>query len=69
MKSFDWSVKRLISKVNYKIHTDAIQQTLIPKLLTAHQTSFIYADEADLLNVALFGMTAAERRQAFSDLE
>lgn len=54
---------RILSKVNYRIHTDAIKQNLIPPELTAKQKSFVYADEADLLNVALFGMTAAQWRK------
>ena len=61
--SLDWNVKRLLAKVNYKIHTDAIRDNLLPPKLTARQKSFVYADEADLLNVALFGITAAEWRR------
>jgi hypothetical protein len=61
--SLDWSVKRILAKVNYRIHTDAIRDNLIPPELTARQRSFVYADEADLLNVALFGQTAAEWRK------
>ena len=66
-KKYDRDVKRLISKVNYKIHTDAIQQTLIPKELTTSQKSCIYADEADMLNVALFWQTAKQRRSIYTD--
>jgi len=62
--SLDWNVKRVLAKVNYKIHTDAIRDNLIPSELTMKQRSFVYADEADILNVALFGMTAAEWRKA-----
>ncbi len=62
--SLDWNVKRILAKVNYRIHTDAIRDNLIPPELTPRQRSFVYADEADLLNVALFGMTAAEWRKA-----
>lgn len=62
--SLDWNVKRILAKVNYKIHTDAIRDNLVPSKLTARQRSFVYADEADLLNVALFGMTASEWRKA-----
>lgn len=62
--SLDWNVKRILAKVNYRIHTDAIRDNLIPLELTPCQRSFIYADEADLLNTALFGMTAVERRKA-----
>jgi hypothetical protein len=61
--SLDWNVKRILAKVNYKIHTDAIRDNLIPPKLTAPQKSFVYADEADLLNTALFGITAAEWRK------
>ena len=61
--SLEWNVTRILSKVNYRIHTDAIKQNLIPPELTQQQKSFIYADEADLLNVALFGMTAAQWRK------
>lgn len=62
--SLDWNVKRILAKVNYKIHTDAVRDNLIPPKLTPRQKSFVYADEADLLNVALFGITAAEWRKA-----
>jgi hypothetical protein len=58
-----WSAKRELAKINYHIHTDAIKQNLIPKELTAKQASIIYADEADVLNIALFGMTAKEWRE------
>jgi len=61
--SLDWNVKRILAKVNYRMHTDAIRDNLIPPELTAWQKSFVYADEADLLNTALFGMTAAEWRK------
>jgi hypothetical protein len=60
----EWNVTRILSKVNYRIHTDAISENLIPPELTAKQKSFIYADEADLLNVALFGQTASDWRKA-----
>lgn len=63
-KSLEWSFQRTLAKVNYKIHTDAIKERLIPSRLTKVQTSIIYASEADLLNVALFGLTAAEWRLA-----
>ncbi len=65
--SLAWNFQRTLSKVNYKIHTDAIKARLIPPQLTAAQTSIIYASEADLLNVALFGLTAAQWRQATVD--
>ena len=57
-----WSAKRELAKINYRIHTDAIKQNLIPPKLTALQKSFVYADEADMLNVAMFGKTAKEWR-------
>jgi hypothetical protein len=62
--SLDWNVKRILAKINYRIHTDAIRDNLIPPELTARQRLFVYADEADLLNVALFGQTASEWRKA-----
>ena len=58
--SLEWSFQRTLSKVNYKIHTDAIKERLLPPRLTAAQASTVYASEADLLNVALFGVTAAQ---------
>jgi hypothetical protein len=58
-----WNAKRELSKINYRIHTDAIKSNLIPKELSRAQTSIIYASEADVLNVALFGMTAKEWRE------
>ena len=57
-----WNAKRELAKVNYHIHTDAIKENLIPKELTSKQVSVIYASEADVLNVALFGMTAKQWR-------
>ena len=66
---FGWSVKRELSKLNYHIHTDAIKQNLIPAELTVAQKSFVYAEEADVLNVALFGITAKEWRDANPDLK
>lgn len=62
-----WSAKRELAKINYRIHTDAIKTNLIPKELTPQQTSVIYASEADVLNVALFGMTAKQWRENHSD--
>jgi len=58
----DWNLQRSLAKINYTIHTDAIKERLIPEKLTPKQTSFVYASEADLLNMALFGKTAAEWR-------
>jgi len=60
--ALDWNVKRLLSKANYKLHTEAIKQNLIPPEIRADKQGFIYANEADVLNVALFGMTAAQWR-------
>ena len=64
-----WTAKRELSKINYHIHTDAIKQHLIPQELTPQQISFVYANEADVLNVALFGMTAKQWRDANPDLK
>lgn len=64
-----WSAKRELSKINYRIHTDAIKQNLIPVEVTSKQASIIYANEADVLNVAMFGMTAKQWREANSDLK
>ncbi len=64
-----WSAKRELAKLNYHIHTDAIKHNLIPKELSSAQTSIIYANEADVLNVALFGMTAKQWRDANSNLK
>ena len=58
-----WNLQRTLSKINYHIHTDAIKENLIPPTVTRQQQSFIYASEADMLNVALFGMTAKEWRE------
>ncbi|MBD5141961.1 MAG: KilA-N domain-containing protein [Ruminococcus sp.] len=62
--SLDWNVKRLISKANYRIHTEAIKENLIPPDISRGRQGIIYASEADVLNVALFGQTAAEWRKA-----
>lgn len=59
-----WSAKRELSKINYHIHTDAIKQNLIPEELTPQQVSIVYANEADVLNVAMFGITAKDWREA-----
>ena len=64
-----WSAKRELSKINYRIHTDAIKQNLIPAEVTPQQASRIYASEADVLNVAMFGLTALEWRDAHPDLK
>ena len=60
----EWNLQRTLAKVNYIIHTDAIKENLIPKELTKQQVNFVYASEADILNMALFGMTAKEWREA-----
>lgn len=62
-KKLEWDFQRTLSKVNYKIHTDAIKENLIPKQLSGKQTSIIYASEADVLNIALFGKTAKQWRE------
>ena len=59
-KQLEWSAKRELSKINYRIHTDAIKNRLIPIKLTKDQINIIYAEETDVLNVALFGMTAKD---------
>ena len=61
-KLLGWDIKRNLTKINYRIHTDAIKENLIPKELTAKQMSIIYATEADILNMALFGKTAKQWR-------
>lgn len=66
-KSLEWDLSRSLSKINYKIHTDAIKRHLIPRLLNKSQKSFTYANEADVLNVALFGMSAKEWREKNKD--
>ena len=68
-KLLGWSAKRELAKINYRIHTDAIKQNLIPKELTPQQKSFVYADEADMLNVAMFGITAKQWREANPELK
>jgi len=62
-----WDIKREFAKINYRIHTDAIKENLIPKEITKEQANQIYANEADVLNVALFGMTAKEWREKNKD--
>ena len=63
-KQIGWSAKRELSKINYSIHTDAIKRNIIPEEVTPQQASIIYAHEADVLNVAMFGMTAREWHDA-----
>lgn len=68
-KQIGWTAKRELAKLNYHIHTDAIKQNLIPAELTPIQTSIIYANEADVLNVAMFGITAKQWHDANPDLK
>ena len=68
-KSLEWNLQRTLSKINYRIHTDAIKEHIIPHVVTKEQISYTYAEEADLLNVALFGMTAKQWRDANPDLK
>ena len=68
-KQLAWSAKRELSKINYRIHTDAIKSNLIPVEVTREQAAMKYAEEADVLNVAMFGMTAREWREANPDLK
>ena len=68
-KQLGWTAKRELAKLNYHIHTDAIKQNLIPQELSPAQTSIIYANEADVLNVALFDMTAKQWREKNTDLK
>ena len=67
--ALDWSVNRVLAKTNYRIHTDAIKANLIPPELSKEQQRFVYADEADVLNVALFGMTAKQWRAKNPELK
>jgi hypothetical protein len=64
----EWNFQRMLAKVNYRIHTDAIKENLIPPLLTTQQINYVYASEADMLNVALFGVTARQWREANPEL-
>ena len=64
LKQLGWDIKRNLTKINYHIHTDAIKENLIPKELTPQQINYIYASEADILNMALFGMTAKQWRES-----
>ncbi len=68
-KQIGWNAKRELSKINYRIHTDAIKNNLVPKELTKNQINFVYAEEADVLNMALFGMTAKEWRTKNHNLD
>ena len=68
-QSLGWNLNRMLAKVNYTIHTDAVKEELIPPKLTQHEAALIYASEADLLNKALYGITAKEWRKANTDKE
>jgi hypothetical protein len=68
-KMLGWSAKRELSKINYRIHTDAIKNNLVPNEVTPAQASVIYAEEADVLNVALFGMTAKQWRDEHPEMK
>lgn len=68
-RQLGWDIKRNLAKINYRIHTDAIKENLIPAELTPQQVNQVYASEADVLNVALFGMTAKQWRDANPDLK
>jgi hypothetical protein len=67
--SLDWNLNRTLAKVNYRIHTDAIKEKIIPSIITKKQESLTYANEADILNVALFGMTAKQWRDQNPNLK
>jgi hypothetical protein len=68
-KAIGWTAKRELAKINYHIHTSAVSRNLVPKELSKEQINFIYANEADMLNVALFGITAKQWREANPDLK
>jgi hypothetical protein len=68
-KQLGWDVKRQLTKINYRIHTDAVKENLIPQELTQQQINLVYATEADLLNMALFGKTAKQWRDEHSGLK
>lgn len=66
-KQLDWDIKRNLTKINYRIHTDAIKSNIIPNIVNKSQISYIYASEADILNVALFGQTAKQYKEKNPD--
>jgi len=68
-QSLEWNLQRTLAKINYRIHTDAIKETLLPPALYQQHANMVYASEADMLNVALFGKTAREWREAHPDDE
>ena len=67
--SLEWNLQRTLSKINYRIHTEAIKEHIIPNIVTKEQVTYAYAEEADLLNVALFGMTAKQWRDTNPNLK
>ena len=67
--SLQWNLNRTLSKLNYRIHTDAIKEHIVPALVSNQQASLVYANEADILNVALFGLTAKQWRDKNPDKE
>jgi len=67
VEELDWNIKRKLAKINYRIHTDAIKENLIPKSLNKRQISYVYANEADVLNMAIFGKTAKQWRDENPD--
>ena len=67
LKQLGWDIRRNLTRINYRIHTDAIKENLIPQNLTKQQTNFVYASEADVLNMALFGTTAKQWRDSNTD--
>ena len=69
LRPLGWDIKRNLAKINYRIHTDAIKENLIPPELSSKQISLVYATEADVLNMALFGMTAKQWRDSHPDLK
>lgn len=69
LRQLGWEIKRNLAKINYRIHTDAIKENLIPSELSAKQISLVYATEADMLNMALFGMTTKQWRDSHPDLK
>jgi len=68
-KQLGWDIKRNLTKINYRIHTDAIKENLVPKQLEPSQINYVYASEADILNMALFGMTAKQWSESNSNLK
>ena len=69
LKQLGWDIRRNLAKINYRIHTDAIKENLVPPELSTRQTNLVYASEADVLNMALFGMTAKNWRRQESGRE